>query len=501
MNQTKTMNSLFLHLISAQIILTLGYLAYLWWYKKENNFLFNRYFLPALFMVALLVPSMPFSVPMPHFDQLKSVVNLEANDPPALEVQPDDATTLPASTPVAAQKKENILNSWDAWFLSEVLIRLYGLMALFFAFRFVVQLFSLWKLLRNSQREWEGDHYLISIHKEIQPFSFFNTIVINPDLYTSQQYEMIYQHELVHVRQWHNLDIILGELCTILFWANPVAWRLKHTIRQNLEFIVDHTLLHQGTNRKIYQYSLVAINMGNNPQLVIANYFNQSLLKKRIIMMNKKKSPDSFSFRHLLIFPLLVLMSLLQVPATGQQPSSSGSATGDFSIQADFDDKDALKDTPVKEGEKLFGIVRSDLHMEDLQAMQEEFKKRGIDLKYSNLDFTKDGQIARIKLEMTHWNQKNSMVELNNNGKPIDEYIVAYFFHDHEGKKAEMGIQKQFPRGSFGKDDTDRLLKSVAGVIIIQEEEAEKEDHIWIKGHLDLSKEKLKGILRKDNNE
>jgi beta-lactamase regulating signal transducer with metallopeptidase domain len=485
------MNSLFIQLISAQAILLIGYFAYHWWYQKDNNFVFNRYFLLSLFCVALLLPSLPVTIKLPSLKNITQVGGAEDNTRQAQVMAEDQTFIAPVGqateAPAQSAQKASILNSWEAWFLSELLVRFYGLVCLFFTFRFFIQLFSLWKLVRNCPREWQGDHYLIRINKKIQPFSFFNTIVINPDLYSPQQYEMIYRHEMIHVRQMHNLDIILSELFSILFWINPIAWRLRDTIRQNLEFIVDSTLLNLGTNRKIYQYSLLAINVGNNPQLVMANYFNQSLLKKRIIMMNKKKSPDSFSFHHLLLLPLLVAMVLIS-PLTAQQTTED---TKNSIGQVEFNTDNALEGAPVLQGEKLFGIVKADLSMEDLQDMQEEFKKRGIELNYSHINFTEDGQLSSIKLDMIHWNKKTSSVELNNKGQAIEDEIITYFFHDHEGKKAEMGIGKQFPRGSFGKDEEDRILKSVTGVIVFEEKEGNR--NFWIKGKVDLSKTKKAG--------
>ncbi|MCB0585828.1 MAG: M56 family metallopeptidase, partial [Phaeodactylibacter sp.] len=108
----------------------------------------------------------------------------------------------------------------------------------------------------------------------------------------------ILKHEGVHQRQWHSADLLLAELFCIVFWFHPAAWWLNRALRIQLEHIADEAVLSSGVNRKGYQYSLLRLAAGNTP-FRLANQFNQSLIKTRIVMMNAKKSPAHHQLKYL----------------------------------------------------------------------------------------------------------------------------------------------------------------------------------------------------------
>ena len=50
-------------------------------------------------------------------------------------------------------------------------------------------------------------------------------------------------HEAVHVRQKHWLDLLLSGLLCTLQWFNPVVWIYSRFIRQNHEYLADEVAL------------------------------------------------------------------------------------------------------------------------------------------------------------------------------------------------------------------------------------------------------------------
>jgi hypothetical protein len=141
------------------------------------------------------------------------------------------------------------------------------------------------------------------VDQPIIPFSFGRAIYLNPRLHTEKEYEEIILHEYVHVCQRHTVDILVAELLCIVSWFNPFSWMIRHCIRQNLEFIADRQVLASGLDRKAYQYHLLKV--VGEPRYRLANNFNFSSLKKRIVMMNKSKSAKLHLFKFLFIVPLL----------------------------------------------------------------------------------------------------------------------------------------------------------------------------------------------------
>jgi len=121
-----------------------------------------------------------------------------------------------------------------------------------------------------------------------------------------KEWSAIILHEYVHIRQRHTLDILLAELCCALNWYNPFAWLIRHAIRQNLEFIADSKVLEKGLDKKGYQYHLLKV-IGE-PRYRLANNFNFSSLKKRIIMMNKIRSARLHLVKFLFLLPLFAVL-------------------------------------------------------------------------------------------------------------------------------------------------------------------------------------------------
>ena len=95
---------------------------------------------------------------------------------------------------------------------------------------------------------------------------------------------------------------------------NPAMWLLKCEIRRNLEFLADKRVVHSGFDRKTYQYHLLRLSHPSAAAQIV-NKFNVSPLKKRIMMMNKKRTSRMGLIKYALLVPiagLLILSSNVQ---------------------------------------------------------------------------------------------------------------------------------------------------------------------------------------------
>src|SRR5579863_7012155 len=172
--------------------------------------------------------------------------------------------------------------------------------------RVVVRWVSLVRLRRKARLIGGGAVKIYQVDGPVIPFSFGNAIYINQQLHTEKEWEDIILHEYVHIRQRHTVDILIAELVCIVNWYNPFAWLLRYSIRQNLEFIADQQVLDKGVDRKGYQYHLLKV-MGE-PRYRLANNFNFSSLKKRIVMMNKMRSAKLQLLKLLFLVPLAAVL-------------------------------------------------------------------------------------------------------------------------------------------------------------------------------------------------
>jgi TonB family protein len=180
---------------------------------------------------------------------------------------------------------------------------IYGVVTLFFLVRTVVQIGSICRRRMRGRKTELFNTTIIELSGKEAPFSFFNRIFLNPELYSENELKQILTHEQAHVRQMHSADVILCELLTACCWINPASWLLKREVRRNLEFLADNKVLADGFDPKTYQYHLLQLSY-QDPGLKLTNKFNISPLKKRIIMMNLKKTSKISLLKYALIVPL-----------------------------------------------------------------------------------------------------------------------------------------------------------------------------------------------------
>lgn len=142
------------------------------------------------------------------------------------------------------------------------------------------------------------------------PFSFFHWIFVHPASHTEEEMSEILTHEQTHARQWHSLDVIVSELACMLCWFNPFVWLMKREIRTNLEYMADAHVLENGYDSKTYQYHLLGLSH-QKATATIYNSFNVLPLKKRISMMNKKRTKGIGRTKYLMFIPLAALLMII----------------------------------------------------------------------------------------------------------------------------------------------------------------------------------------------
>jgi beta-lactamase regulating signal transducer with metallopeptidase domain len=197
---------------------------------------------------------------------------------------------------------QHAFTMWDA------ALYLSAIGAIILMVRMAIQLGSFLRIKNKAVVISDQDTVIYHVDEQIAPFSFGNSIYLNKDMHTDRELEEIILHEYVHVKQRHTIDILLAELLCVVNWYNPFAWFMRHSIRQNLEFIADDNVVRSGMDRKAYQYHLLKV--VGIPQYRIANQFNFSSLKKRIMMMNRSKTTKIHLVKFLFILPLMAVILL-----------------------------------------------------------------------------------------------------------------------------------------------------------------------------------------------
>ncbi|HJV77599.1 MAG TPA: TonB family protein [Paludibacter sp.] len=193
--------------------------------------------------------------------------------------------------------------------IENIVLAAYALVSIILLVKMMVQLISILRWRLKGEKQLLQGIEIVAIDKAITPFSFFNTIFINPALHNESETSQILAHERTHAQQMHSLDVLISEMLTIACWINPAAWLLKREIRQNLEFLADNSVIESGFDSKNYQYHLLQLSY-QTPEVKLGNKFNVSPLKKRIIMMNQQKTRKAGILKYSLIVPLALALVL-----------------------------------------------------------------------------------------------------------------------------------------------------------------------------------------------
>ena len=148
---------------------------------------------------------------------------------------------------------------------------------------------------------------VILVSSEITPFSYMNRIFIPDGKYTDHALTSVIEHERSHLKQYHLLDILMIEMAIAFQWFNPFVWFYERSLKEIHEYLADDAVLKKGIPQGNYQALLVNEAIGG-PVFTMSNQFNQSLIKKRIVMMTKMKTSGKSQLKALLFVPVIAVL-------------------------------------------------------------------------------------------------------------------------------------------------------------------------------------------------
>ena len=315
----------FSHLLQAAALLFAGALLYGLFFWRSTFLRWNRVLLWSILLASLILPfvHLPESWTI-QFWQKEAIASPEPNletsgglpEPQFFyEINPAEQVTTPQVAENLSSKKTKIP-------ITPLLFFLYVLGCFVFGIRFFIHLFFLVKLFRKAHLEQRDGYCLAFCQEELSPFAFGRTIFLSETLLQSEDLELILTHELAHIRQRHTLDILVAELLLVWQWFNPGAWLFRRLVETNLEYLADRSVLQQQWNKKQYQLSLLNwsnVNVNNR----LSTSYNFSLLKERIMMMNRKPASKVYLLGYAVVLALLPVLSVFNQPAFVQVAASN----------------------------------------------------------------------------------------------------------------------------------------------------------------------------------
>ena len=170
----------------------------------------------------------------------------------------------------------------------------------------VYKIIKLLLLVSNNPRRWSGNVIIVCLLNSTKAFSFFNYIFLGNRL-SEKDSASILEHEMVHIKQKHSLDLLFFELLRIVFWFNPLVYIYQNRIATLHEYIADANAV-KGQNKADYYDNLLTQVFETQQFSFVNPFFKHSLIKKRILMLSKSKSQRINLSKYLLIVPLILGM-------------------------------------------------------------------------------------------------------------------------------------------------------------------------------------------------
>ncbi len=175
-----------------------------------------------------------------------------------------------------------------------------------FALVFFVKLFKIFRLITKNETIKKAYYKLVLLPKQTTAFSFFNFIFLGKNISKEKQEDII-QHELIHSKQKHSLDLLFFEFLRIAMWFNPMIYLYQQRITLLHEYISDSEVV-KTTEKHDYFNKLLSQTFQVENISFVNQFYKHSLIKKRITMMTKNKSKHIKKVKYLLLLPLLASM-------------------------------------------------------------------------------------------------------------------------------------------------------------------------------------------------
>jgi TonB family protein len=263
------------YLLLVNLYLVLFFTFYRVFLHKETFFQLNRVYLVAGSILSFVIPLMQSDWIKNLFitQRVHQTIYATVNPQFIYEVKPVE------SNPIT---------------LGEIIAWIYLVGAALLLARLIYQLFLLKQLVNRPDAP--------------AAFSFFKKIRVDENLPNQQT---IIEHEQVHTRQWHSADVLLIEAVMIINWFNPVVYFYRKAIKHVHEYIADRKAIETGASKTEYALLLLSQTFGTTPHQLTNNFFNNSLLKKRIMMLHQNDSNRRVLLKYGLSAPLFAVMLVL----------------------------------------------------------------------------------------------------------------------------------------------------------------------------------------------
>ena len=287
------------YLLESAFCLACLYTFYWLALRRQTFFQWNRAYLLLAPVFALLAPAL--------------TIRLDKPAQPAAVAAPMDWPVLVEQIQSAPHAVQGALEQ-PVWALSlgELLWWIYLNIAAILGLVLLIRTASLAIFIRRCRLDRQQGITLATGPAGTPLSSFFGFVFWHPPAANAADRDLMLEHELVHVRQWHSLDLLWIEALIVLQWFNPLLYAYRRSLREVHEYIADEHVVRHTQRRYEYAHLLVQSQSAPGAPSGLVNTFH-SLIKSRLAMLAKHPSHPLHRFHYLsgllLCFGLMGLFS------------------------------------------------------------------------------------------------------------------------------------------------------------------------------------------------
>ncbi|WP_299770064.1 M56 family metallopeptidase [uncultured Dokdonia sp.] len=279
-----------LQIIAYQLLFLVVYDMFL---KKETFFTWNRCYLLITPILSFILPFIKIdaireTIPASYTIVLPEVLLQTSITDTAINGGVLDEIVLTGTKPIS-------LITWilGIWIVGMIITLAY----------FVYKVIKIQRLKRKGILNEVGDLHVVTLPNTDTAFSFFNTIFLGENL-SDVQRDNIMLHETIHIKEHHSFDMLFFEVLRIVCWFNPLVYVYQNKMMLLQEYTADAKVVSQN-GKKTYYQSLLSQVFNTENVSFINTFFNHSLIKKRISMLQKSKSKQISQLKYLVLIPLI----------------------------------------------------------------------------------------------------------------------------------------------------------------------------------------------------
>ncbi|NHA07121.1 M56 family metallopeptidase [Mucilaginibacter sp. HC2] len=258
------------YLLEANIYLAVFYAGYCLFLNRETYYTLNRIYLLLSCLISFLLPLVQVGI-------LKPTVHETINA---------GYLTSPTNQDISIQY---------------ILFYTYLLGSTILLGLLLFKVFKLVKITQTTSKTTDNRYKIVVLEDSNTAFSFFNYLFIGSKTAGTNT---IIRHEMVHIRQKHTLDVLFLEFIKIINWFNPIVYLLQNSLKTVHEYIADEQTAAFESDILAYSSFLVNNAYGLSGSSIAPSFFNYNLLKKRIIMLNQKRSGNLARLKYLVAVPI-----------------------------------------------------------------------------------------------------------------------------------------------------------------------------------------------------